>query len=74
MSTRLSKDEQICFVAALSGPAAWAATRISDEADRLEDFGVFAKTVPLEPGFGELTPVFSAGAVVEHPAPAGVFP
>ena len=44
------------------------------DADGLEDLGVFGEAVPLEPGFGELAPVFVAGAVVEHPAPAGVFP
>ena len=44
------------------------------DADGLEDLGVFRQAVTLEPGFGELAPVFVAGAVVEHPAPAGVFP
>ena len=44
------------------------------DADGLEDLGVFSEAVTLEPGFGELAPVFVAGAVVEHPAPAGVFP
>src|ERR1017187_1355995 len=28
------------------------------DADRLEDLGVFSEAVPLEPGFGELAPVF----------------
>ena len=30
--------------------------------------------VALEPAFGKFAPVLVPGAVVEHPAPAGVFP
>jgi hypothetical protein len=44
------------------------------DTDRLEDLAVFRQAVPLEPSFGKLAPVFVAGAVVEHPAPAGIFP
>jgi hypothetical protein len=42
----------------------------SIDADGLEDLGVFREAVPLEPSLGKLVPVFVAGAVVEHPAPA----
>ncbi len=44
------------------------------DADRLEDLGVFREAVTLEPGFGKLAPVFIAGAVIKHPAPARILP
>jgi len=43
-------------------------------ADGLEDLGILAQTLPLEPGFGELTPVFITRPVIEQPAPARVLP
>jgi hypothetical protein len=44
------------------------------DADGLEDLGIFSKAAPLEPRLGKLSPVFVSSAVVDHSAPAGVFP
>jgi len=44
------------------------------DADSFENLGIFRQALPVEARHGELSPVFVAGAVVEHPEPARIFP